>query len=406
MSDLESSVKLDGKSILIYLYSMLMVLFFLDNSFISTYITENIGFRWGRIHLLLAFIIFLVVIFQRSDKERICNILNDKYLIFALLIFIWGTLSSIFSVQFMLSMKKTISVFLVFLSFYLIPRHYFSEEEKNKFLSFLLYPLNTLISLISLINILYYLELIKITNYVPFWTIKETIFENSNTFGVRIMIALMVMNIYFTIDNDIKKRLQNCKSLKLYVLLNYLLLIINLVLSGSRTSFLGIAFALIPIVYKYRIKMLMAIIPLGYFLIRKKDELYLISKLSGGTSGRSAFWIYALKEVIPKYLFLGVGSGAYQDYIGYKFGHRHMHSSYLEEVMSNGLVSFILWITLLIIIFKSALNLKINKGIFIFTILGFIVYSFFEIGLFGEFGMNMAIVWTIVTKIEEQSCRL
>ncbi len=397
-------MKLGIKPTLIYLYSMLMLLLFLDNSFISTYVTERLGFRWGRIHLLVTIITILIVIIQRNNRYRLKNMLNDKYLVFALLIFIWGTLSSLFSIQVVLSMKKTISVFLVFIAFYLIPRYYFFEEEKNSFLSFIFYPLNILISLLSLINTLFYLGLIKVDNYIPLWTIKETIFENSNTLGVRIMIVLMVMNIYLTIDNNVKKRLENCKPLKFYILLNYFLLILNLIFSGSRTSFLGIGVAFIPIIYKYRMKMIIAILPLGYFLIRKKDELYIIRKLSKGTSGRSVFWIYALKEVIPKYLFLGVGSGAYQEYIGYKFGHRNMHNSYLEEALSNGIVGLVIWIILLIMIFRDISKLRFNKGIFIFTILGYIAYSFFEIGLFGELNLNMSIFWAIMVLIQEKLC--
>ena len=98
---------------------------------------------------------------------------------------------------------------------------------------------------------------------------------------------------------------------KILYIVKLFLLILNLIFLDLGLL-LGIGVAFIPIIYKYRMKMIFHTTS-WIFLIRKKDELYLIRKLSkehqvGG------ILIYALKEVIPKYLFLGVGSGVSRIY--------------------------------------------------------------------------------------------
>ncbi len=390
------------KSSLNLLYSLSMILYFFGNTFLSTYVTEDIGFRWGRLYIIVTILILVIIILRKISMGKLQNIIGDKYLFMMMLIFSWETLSSLFSIQTVLSIKKTILVFLVFLVFYLIPKYSFKDNEKNNFMIFLLYPLNILITFISSINLLDFLKILKINDYIPFWTTNATIYENPNTFGVRIMLILMTMNVYLVIDERFRDKLKKNIILKSYTLFSYSILIINLILSSSRASLLGVVIAFMPIMYKYRKKVLLVLIPISYFIWGKRENLFLLKKISKGTSGRSEMWKYAIKEVISEHPIAGVGSGAFQDYVGHIFQLRQMHNSYLEEIMANGLVGLMLWTIVLIFAFKKTFMLGNEKYIFIFTILGFMAYSFFEIGLFGELGLNMSMFWVFVMLAENK----
>ena len=377
------------------LYSILGVLFLFD----STYLANYLGFRWGRTYFIPILLIFIMILLKRINIRTLKVLIKDKYFILSSIIFAWGMLSSLLSIQTILGIKKTISVFLIFILFYLIPRNFFNKYERESFIIYYTIPLNILISTISLLNFLTFLKLLKVNAFIKSWSINASIFENPNTFGVRIMLILMLMNILLITNDWMKDKLNEYKILKIYTIISYLLIIINLVFSSSRTSVLGVAIAFIPLIFILKKQFIVAILPLIYFLWRNKDKLFLFKKLPRGTSGRSKIWEYAIKEVIPKHPIIGVGSGAHRDYMA-PFGGKSVHNSYLYEIMNNGFVGFGLWLVVLFLIFKSIFNLDKHKSLFLFSMLGLIAYGFFEIGLFSELSLLMSIFWAFVMLIE------
>jgi len=395
---LEKEPVFHRRSILNFLYSILMILFFFNNS----YIIENISFKWERLSYFIIIIIFANIIFQRLDISKIRIVLRDRYLYLMIGISIWGLVSSYFSIQRVLSIKKTISVFLVFTVFYLIPRYFFNSEERSNSLAFLTIPFNILMTILGTVNIIAFLELIDLKGHIEFWTMRATIYLNSNYYGLFIFILLLMMNAYLLLDDRLQKCLKNHLFLKIYVIFSYAILVINLVFSGSRTSVLGVAFVFIPLIYKFIKLALLSSIPVGYLVWSNKKELHIFGKVRrGGTSGRGKLWDHAISEIIPKHPILGVGSGAYRDYFE-DLGNKSVHNAYLNLILTNGIVGFILWMTILAFIFHSIFKLKNNRYIFIFILLSFLAYGFFEIGLFGELGLQMSIFWTIIMLIENQ----
>lgn len=380
------------------LYSLLMVLYFLGN----THFTEELSFRWGRLYLLVAIVIIIISIIKKISLETLKALVKDHYVLLATLIFIWGILVSFFSVQTILSIKKTISVLVVFIIFYLIPRYFHTHHEKDSFIIFLLLPFNALMTLLSTINLLHFFRIMDLVEKLPFWSTSASIYENPNTLGLNIMLTLMLTNVCLVAHERFKDLSKKNKILKIYLAFSYLVLIINLMFSSSRASLLGTVIAFIPLTFIFKKEITIALIPLGWFLWEKKENLYILKKLPKGTSGRGRIWNYAIKEVISKHPFLGVGSGAFQDYMGNEFKVNNTHNSYLEEIMSNGLVGFTLWLGVLALIFNNIFKLEKNKFIFIFTIFGFTVYSFFEVALFTEMSAKMSIFWAFVMLIENQ----
>ncbi len=380
------------------LYSILGVLLLIAGS----HPTDNIGFRWGRIYFVPILLIIIIVLMDRVDIRTLKRLFKDKYFILSTVIFAWGILSSILSIESILSLKMTISVFLVFLVFYAIPGCFFTNSEVKKNMTYLIIPLNIILTLISLLNILSFFNVINLKKYFEFWANNSTIFLNPNTFGVRIMLILMLMNISLTMDNNFIDKINKNRFLKIELFFSYIILIINLILSSGRSSILGTAIAFIPMIIKYRKKFVFGVIPIAYFLWQKRNSLYLFTKVFKGTSGRDKIWEYAIKEIIPKNLIIGIGRGSFHDYFGEVFSVKHIHNSYLNVLMSDGIIGLILWLIVLFFIFRSVFMLRKDISIFLFTILGFMAYSFFEIGLFDELGLKMAVFWCIVLFLDKK----
>ena len=381
------------------LFSTLIVLYL----FYSSYLLEQLDFKWTNLYYAIAILIIVFLTFKKMIKKKISNPFKDKYLFMMVFIVTWGILSAFFSTQIIQSFKNILSIFLVFVLFYIIPVYFYNDEEKRSFMFYLVIPINIWMTVLSLLNLLFFLELIDLNKQMSYWTINASIYQNSNTFGINILMALIIMNLYILIDEKFKYNLGKNKTLKIYILFSYMVLIINLILSGSRSAILGAIIVFIPFMYKKKKETIFALILIGCSFLGNGKDLLLFKKLSQGTlSGRGEMWIYSIQEVIAKYPILGIGSGASNDYMGI-FGGLSVHNSYLNIIMTNGFIGFMLWIFVLMLIFYKSFKTEDKyKYIFIFTILGFMAFAFFETGLFGGMGLNMSIFWTFVMLIENQ----
>lgn len=388
------------------LYSIISILYFYEKS----YFVYGTNFKIGILYYYVAILIIFNFIFGKLNTERINikrfkNSIKDKYLFFMLLIFILGLVSSAFSIKSIESIKTTLSVIVAFIIFYLIPKYFWDNFERKKILSYVFWPFYILLMTTLLVNILFYLDLIEIDQYL-LWRTRETIYTNSNIFGAHILDLLIMMNLYLFINENVKRRFSENYIFKILILINYGVLAINMILSGSRTSIFATAFAVIPLIYKYWKDMIWGGIPVIYLLWNERDSLYLLGKVGRGTTGRSEIWSHILEEVVPDHLIFGVGAGAFREYtdpfVNRRGLNKSAHNSYINEIMTNGFLGFILWIIVLLLSLRSIIKLKSNKGIYFFSVLSYLVHGIFEIGFFGGLGIRMTIFWIIIVLIESQ----
>ena len=378
------------------LYSILSILYI----FHGTYLTNLISFEWTRLYYLMAILIVIYTIIKAMIGEKILRFNRDHYLYIMALILFWGTISALFSLQVVQSLKNILSVFLVFVIFYIIPTYFFNNNEKERHLKYIILPSNMIITSISFINILYYFNLIDAKLIDSNWTINGALYRNSNGYGLTIVTILIIMSVFMSENKKISNYIERISLFKIYVLSSYLILLLNLIISGSRAALLGAIVAFIPKMLKRKLQIIGLIGILGLIFLKANNSLLLLKKISRGTmSGRTKIWIYTFNKVIAKYPFLGIGSGASNDHIGV-FGGLSPHNSYLNVTMQIGLIGFMFWILIFGLIFYKSSKLQANKNIYIFAILGFMAFSAFESTLFGGMGQRMSMFWTIVMLIE------
>jgi len=369
--------------------------------FHSTHLTNDLPFEWSLLYYVSSILIIGLVVLKEMSGEKFKTLFKDKYLYLMLMILAWGLLSAVFSTNQIQSFKNILSTFLVFTIFYIVPKYFYSKRELLNWIKYIAVPLNLLTSAISLTNILVYLELFTIKTNLFEWNINSAIYRNSNGYGANIMLTLIATNLLFMLDKEFTSR-SNKVIIRKVLMLNYPILIINLLVSGSRAALLGTIIAFIPLALKKK-KQAIAVGVIGVvFLLTSAENLLLFRKLEKATtSGRWEMWLYGINNVIAKHPILGIGAGASNDHIGI-FEGKSIHNSYLNLIMSLGVVGFLLWMLILALVFYSSFKNKKNKYLFIFTILGIMAFAFFETSLFGGMGRTMAIFWMIVMLIEKE----
>lgn len=339
--------------------------------------------------------------FPKTIKELY---LKEPYFFISLLIVFWGSMSSVFSTQVILSFKKTSSIFMVFLVSYFAPKYLLSGDEKKNHLAYLMFPVSLVLTVVSTLNMLVFLKLIEPAGLIGFWTKSETIYRNSNVYGARLMIALMLMTLFIFFSRDLKEESSSetdfSLGLNIYFLYSFILLIFNLLLSGSRTSLFSVAVALIPLAIKFWKITLSSLAIISYPVYRNKEKYIIFRKLGKGSSGRTDFWDYTLKEIVPKRPILGYGSGSFTDHVGASFEVNHMHSSYLDVLVSNGIVGLGLWILVLVHVIKDVIKLEENRMLFILMFLSLLIFSSFEIGVFYGLEIKTSFFWLLVFLLE------
>ncbi|MGS0972994.1 MAG: O-antigen ligase family protein [Candidatus Izemoplasmataceae bacterium] len=373
------------------LYSILILLF----AFYATNLTNNLTFDWSLLFYVVAILIIGTFLVKLVKGKKIKVFYADKYFYLMLIILAWGTLSAIFSINTLQSFKNILSIFLVFVIFYIIPRHFHSRIERLVLINYIIVPLIFIISMISLVNLLVYFNLFTVSTSLFEWNISSAIYINSNGYGQIIMLTLISTNLLFIIDKELSNE-NNKGVLKKFLILSYPVLVLNLLLSGSRASILATIIAFIPIML-IRKKASIVIGGLGVLtLLNAEDNLLLLRKLEFGIqNNRWDRWVYGFGNVIAKYPILGIGAGASIDH-----GVPSVHNAYLNMIMSLGMVGFFLWIQIIFFVFYRALRIKERKYLFIFTLLGIMFYSLFENSLFGGMRLLMSIFWMIVLVIE------
>ncbi|WP_152023455.1 hypothetical protein [Abyssicoccus albus] len=208
-----------------------------------------------------------------------------------------------------------------------------------------------------------------------------SIFNNPNTLGnitatlFTVSFSLFLLHLVNFFENKDEK-------FKLFKLLSILLISLFLVyltmLSGSRTSLVSISLVLILgiILFTFltfrkenNLKYIIYIFPLiligtllsSYFIMNSEFANYMISKFnrkgiisSDALDGRSFVWSYILNNIT----FIGRGQNFFVDYLGLG-----AHSLYIFVLGAYGLISFIPFITIHIILLWKALKCYIKNSI-------------------------------------------
>lgn len=384
-------------------YQLLFSFLLVAQIFQSSFLVEQFESSWTKLFYLLALSIFAVSMLAALKRGYVKRLIADKYIYLLGLILCWGLLAAIPSTQPVQSATIIVSVFLVFAVFYLIPRYFFTAYRLKGHIRTLVVIMNICVTSICWINTLGFVGIINMSTYFRYWTAPRGIFVNPNKFGQVIMLTLMLMNLFLATDEGFREKWSGSWRIKLYIVMSYVVLVLNLVVSGSRASILGILIATAPMLASAKafFLLLLSLPAILLFLSRNGGDLLFVRKLQGsGLSGRAEMWKYTFDEVLSHRPFLGVGSGASQDYFGAFFGGLSVHNSYLHVIMSIGFVGFSFWMMVLIVALLCAAKSTSRRHLFSFTILGLMAYSFFETSLFGGMSVSMSVFWTLILIIE------
>lgn len=274
------------------------------------------------------------------------------------------------------------------------------KQELNLFS--LIYFFSTfLLSLISL-----FIILSKKTIWISETLNKEyisygltSLFLNENSLGISAVLSLMI-SIYL---------LSIFKQKFLYKLLlstNIILQFVTLILSNSRSVYLGLlAFIFIFICFYLKNTLLRicffltSIISATMIIITKKDSL------SSILTGRDILWDLSSQAIKSNFLF-GVGSDNLSNILSEKnvLTLGRVHNIYIELWATNGTLALILFILILLFIyiflFKKIINLKSNKFTYT-TLLALTVSILFinmvESSLIYIISFISIIFWTILS---------
>lgn len=201
--------------------------------------------------------------------------------------------------------------------------------------------------------------------------------------------ALYATPIYgLSLYNFFKKEKLTQKGINLVV---YTISMVSILLSCSRGGLIGVLILTILIIFKYSklsIKNSIYIIMclcIVYIILSFLDFSTIIYNSTGLSfndiidtrgndttgSGRINIWINGLR-IFKMYCVFGIGVFNFSDYNSYYFSDYHyMHNTFLELLVENGMVGFIIFIIFLIIFFfkKSSNNKNILIKFIIFSIL-------------------------------------
>lgn len=270
----------------------------------------------------------------------------------------------------------------------------YAEINKNDLIKFM--KKMVLLGIIACIYNLFIngITMLNISNLVSSYSVSfSSFFPNRNQFGIFLLISI-ISNMYLKQESE----------KKIYRYFIDILFIINLVLTMSRTSIIGLITVFVAKFYfDYKNKgkkisfikailiiILICLIVLGIiYILENEDVLKLIDTLFIRTdnietaSGRVTVWENGINIVTENNLLLGVGR-----FMGIEFNKtiygsdlENFHSIYVETFVIYGIVGLVLLAILLIYIIKNIKLSKIPKeikSILLISIIVFLIISAFE----------------------------
>lgn len=212
----------------------------------------------------------------------------------------------------------------------------------------------------------------------------SSFFNHRNGFGQLLFVGVVV-NYYLLLKN---------KKSRLYFL-SFLLIIINLLLSFSRTSIfvtcLFFVFNFVQNIFQsknYKKIFFTAFIIIVLLLIicyvLNNDNImrflnYYVLRSEDGLSGRDNIWYLSLSRLRSFYIFTGYGIGT-SSYILSEFNLTNAHNTIIELLLSGGIVLFSFYLLIYLIIIRRIKKIKdiMLKRIYISFFICFLTYTMFE----------------------------
>lgn len=320
-------------------------------------------------------VIFLIIIigilillcdknYRERFKEGLCNIPHQKLDILLLILATIMGISTLYSLEKVLAIRETIR-FASYLIIYFIIKYFLRDKKSIKLLMESMIVTVFIVCIFSVFQYLtnFHLQQEFIDNYDYIKRIPSTL-ENPNALAGYLILFLFPL-IMVTIMNFRNERGRKIKTY-IYGLLSVLVLL-GIVLSGSRNGYVGIIIGIVVLTCLYGVKTIFAYGIAGVILLlipqisHRIFELFDMSK----NSSRLNLWklgFYMIKD----FPLLGVGNGnnvvyydIYSDkYPDLRYGDYKRfssHNSYIKIESELGLPGGITFILLIIFIIKEVI---------------------------------------------------
>lgn len=261
-----------------------------------------------------------------------------------------------------------------------------ADETKIKYIFYIFLSFVVFASIYNLIlNFGNLLDFAKITD--SYELIFQSFLENRNAFSLLVAIAIAILILM----NDMK----NITGIKFAILLAFLILTIFLTLSRGGVLFAAL-FSLLFFVLNGRIKRIMSFVVFALITILVFTSMVGVSflsdnllRLEAGSTHRDSIQEYGVEYYRQHNLLVGSGETIRED-LRSEFGFTSLHSTYIDTIVSGGIIRSALYVILLVISFSAARYVykkRKNLGAFSIAILiTYLVYSLIETAL--PFGLS------------------
>lgn len=381
MDSMESSGKINNRLIIFIMLLLLQNIFY---------------FNVYDIYIVYIVILIQVIIFVTCiNKIRIkMTCLEKKYMFLFGILIIISLISSIFSVTFLLSMKRLILVFvpiIMLMGIYSVPHDEIKTFNKllniySGFVTFLSVYGVILILIGTVERIPYGFNYIKIgkiylgqvvMGHPPLYRISS-LTTNPNTLGILVTIGILTL-VYLNSNNQINK-------MRYYIFL--FINVVSLFYTQSRAAIISLIIMLLLFylmnlkfnnINKFKNKFTrkkIFIIGITFIVVifMLFNSSVVQDRLNSGLNSRSESWIYLIKNIIKNPL-IGVGFGtSYENILFENNVFIGAHNFYLSSLSEIGIIGFcifiFLWISIIVISFKKHKNTmsKEIKNIYAFII--------------------------------------
>jgi putative inorganic carbon (hco3(-)) transporter len=353
-------------SILVYLYIILLAL--LPNKFKVGSIPLNADILLGIIMLLYA----LRVVLNKQSRKRFIDGIRDffhcYFSIFAIVLLVMMLISVAYSKYKLVALSETIR-FCTYIILYFIIKYETNDRDVIDNIIKCYIATIFMLCIIGLIQVFTRIGVSEFVYYGSFGTrvrVPSTL-GNPNSFGG--LLILFIFPVIMLSINE-KKRKQ-----KIVYLLCSLLIFINIILTGSRNSWLGLAIGALVLTITYNIKLIFPFLGVGATTLLIPQVFTRLKELTDMSQniGRIQLWKIAW-IIIKEHPIRGIGNGNYQKLYSYyttkypelQYNHHEeftVHNNYLKiqsELGVLGMIGFLGMIVTLIIRINTLIKQNID----------------------------------------------
>ena len=330
----------------------------------------------------------IIMIF--AIKQKVFSISNKQiYLLLLFIIIQIGSQAVMYLIDKHIEMLDIINILCVALNFFIFVICVPKLEVKNQDIMKFMKRMVALGVIACIYNIIINgLDMIHLINLDSSYSASfSSFFSNRNQFGIFVLICI-ISNLY--LKNANKKR---------YLIIN-LLFVINLVLTMSRTSIMGLVLIYVikyyldlknkkigkKQIFNFIIILLLITLVVVYLCISTGFvevfvRLFIRKETLETASGRTTIWKNGLNIVLDRNILTGVGrfKAIEINQREYDSTLNQFHNMYIEIFVSFGISGLIIFLTFLIAVLKSIKRSNCDyKNILVATVVCFWILGFFE----------------------------